>query len=214
MKIKSKKYLILAILVTLATILAYYLFSQSIYFEIFTSWSRQNLVLFVIVLFFLKIMGIVWPPLPGGVFPLAAIPFIGWLPAYLVDFAGSLAGSSIAFLIGKKYGYPFLEKLFDKSTIDKIRNLKIKPSREIEAITTLRIFTGSLFLEAICYAAGLLNVKFFSFFIGSIISHIVVGIPSFYLIGGLFNLNNLIFGILGFVIIIPIFIKLKGRYLE
>lgn len=214
MKIKSKKYLILAILVTLATILVYYLFSKSVYFEIFTSWSRQNLFLFIIVLFFLKIMGIVWPPLPGGVFTLAAIPFIGWFPAYLVDFAGSLAGSSIAFLIGKKYGYPFLEKLFDKNTIDKIRNLKIKPNREIEAITTLRIFTGSLFLEAICYGAGLLNVRFFSFFVGSIISHIIVGIPSFYLIGGLFNLNNLIFGILGFVIIIPIFIKLKGRYLE
>lgn len=214
MKIKSKKYLILAILVTLATILVYYLFSKSVYFKVFTSWSQQNLVFFIVVLFFLKIMGIVWPPLPGGVFTLAAIPFIGWFPAYLVDFAGSLAGSSIAFLVGKKYGYPFLEKLFDKSTIDKIRNLKIKPNREIEAITTLRIFTGSLFMEAICYAAGLLNVRFFSFFMGSIISHIIVGIPSFYLIGGLFNLNNLIFGVLGFVIIIPIFIKLKGRYLE
>ncbi|MEK7164253.1 MAG: VTT domain-containing protein [Patescibacteria group bacterium] len=214
MKVKSRKFVILAILVTLGTILAYYWFSKSIYFQIFFSWSRHNIGLFVIVLFLLKILGIVWPPLPGGVFTLAAIPFVGWFPAYLVDFIGSTAGSSIAFLIGKKYGYPFLQKLFDEDTISKIRHLRIKPHREIEAITTLRIFTGSLFLEAICYGAGLLNVRFTSFFIGSIISHLIVGIPSFYLIGGLFNLNNLIFGVLGFAIIIPIFVKLKGRFLE
>lgn len=214
MKIKSKKFLGLAVLVTAGTIILYYLFSKSIYFEILFSWSKQNPALFICVLFLLKILGIVWPPLPGGVFTLAAIPFIGWLPAYLVDFGGSLAGSSIAFFVGRKYGYPLLEKLFDQNTINKIRHLKIKPHREIEAITTLRIFTGSLFLEAICYGAGLLNVRFSSFFIGSIISHIIVGIPSFYLIGGLFNLNNLIFGILGFVIIIPLFVKLKSRFLE
>ena len=214
MKIKSKKFLILALLITVGTMILYYLFSKSIYFDIFISWSQQNLILFVTVLFLLKIFGIVWPPLPGGLFTLAAIPFIGWLPAYLVDFVGSLVGSSIAFLVGKRYGYPLLEKLFDDSTIDKIRQLKIKPNREIEAITTLRIFTGSLFMEAICYGAGLLNVRFSSFFIGSIISHQIVGIPSFYLFSNLFNLNNLIFGILGFVIIIPIFVKLKSRFLE
>lgn len=77
------------VLVTVASIFVYYLFSKSIYFQIFFSWSRQNIGLFVIVLFLLKILGIVWPPLPGGVFTLAAIPFIGWFPAYLVDFAGS-----------------------------------------------------------------------------------------------------------------------------
>ena len=214
MKIKSKKYLILLVLGTVVTILSYFLFSKSVYFEIFSSWSRQNIILFVIALFSLKVLGIVWPPLSGGVLTLGAIPIIGWFPAYLVDFTGSTIGASLAFLIGKKYGYPFLEKIFDENTIDKIKKLKIKPNREIEAITTLRIFTGSLFMEAICYAAGLLNVRFISFLIGSIISHIIVGIPSFYLIGGLFNLNNLIFGILGFVIIIPLFVKLKGRFLE
>ncbi len=214
MKIKSKKYLILLILVTIVTLFLYYLFSKSIYFQIIYSWSKQNIVLFLAVLFSLKVLGIVWPPLPGGIFTMGAIPFIGWFPAYLVDFFGSLAGSSIAFLIGRKYGYPFLQKIFDQEIIDKIKHLKIKPHREIEAVTTLRIFTGSLFLEAINYGAGLLNVKFFSFFVGSVISHIVVGIPSFYLIGGLFDLNNLIFGILGLAIIIPIFLKLKGRYFE
>ncbi len=214
MKIKSRKYLILAILVTIATIFVYYLFSKSVYFQIFFSWSRQNLFLFVIVLFLLKILGIVWPPLPGGIFTLAAIPFIGWLPAYLVDFVGSLAGSSIAFLVGKRYGYPLLDKLFDQTTIDKIKNIKIKPHREIEAITTLRILTGSLVMEAICYSAGLLNVRFINFFIGSIISHLVVGVPAFYLVGGLFDFNNLLFGVLGFVIIIPLLVKLKGRFLE
>ncbi len=214
MKIKSRKYLILLVLGTVATILLYYLFSKSVYFQIFTSWSRQNIVLFVIVLFLLKVLGIVWPPLSGGVLTLGAIPIIGWFPAYLVDFTGSTVGASLAFLIGKKYGYPFLQKIFDENTINKIKKLKIKPNREIEAVTTLRIFTGSLFMEAICYAAGLLNVSFTSFFIGSIISHLIVGIPTFYLVGGLFNLNNLIFGVLGFAIIIPIFVKLKGRFLE
>ena len=214
MKIKSKKFLILAGLVTAGTMILYYLFSKSVYFDIFFAWSKQNIVLFTAILFLLKIFGIVWPPLPGGIFTLAAIPFIGWLPAYLVDFIGSLVGSSIAFWVGKKYGYPLLDKLFDQTTIDKIKNIKIKPHREIEAITTLRILTGSLFMEAICYSAGLLNVRFINFFIGSIISHLVVGVPAFYLVGGLFDFNNLLFGVLGFVIIIPLLVKLKGRFLE
>lgn len=214
MKIKSKKFLALAVIVTVGTMVLYYLFSKSTYFEVFFSWSQQNLILFTIILFLLKVLGIAWPPLPGGVFTLAAIPFIGWLPAYLVDFSGSLVGSSFAYIVGKKYGYPFLEKLFDQSIIDKIRHLKIKPQREIEAVTTLRIFTGSLFMEAICYGAGLLNIRFSSFFIGSIVSHLIIGIPSFYLFSNLFNVNNLLFGVLGFVIIIPIFVKLKSRFLE
>ena len=59
MKIKSKKYLILLILVTIVTLSLYYLFSKSIYFQIIYSWSKQNIVLFLVALFLLKVLGIV-----------------------------------------------------------------------------------------------------------------------------------------------------------
>lgn len=214
MKIKSKKYIVLLVLLTILTLIGFYIFNQSHYFQSLIAWSKNHKILFLTILFLIKISGVVWPPISGGIFTLGSIPFIGWFPAYLVDFSGSFVGSTIDFYLGRKYGYPFLEKIFDESTIDKIRKIKIKPGREIETVTYLRIFTGSLFMEAICYGAGLLNIKFSRFVIGSIISHLVVGIPTFYLIGGIFNINNLTFGILGFAIIIPLFIKLKGRFLE
>src|SRR3989344_6900096 len=112
MKTKSL-YFVVLVGTWIATIILYIWFIRTPYFEAFNVWTRHNSITFYASLLVAKIAAIVWPPLPGSLFTFGAIPFIGWFQSYLVDMIGSLIGASIAYFLGKKYGYPFLKKIFN-----------------------------------------------------------------------------------------------------
>ena len=160
-------------------------------------------------------LSIVWPPLPGGLITLAAIPFIGWSLAFAVDFTGSVFGSSVTYFMGKKYGQPILNKMFGAEITRKVKNIKVKDNRQTELIIMLRIFTGSLFLEAITYGAGVIGIRYSSFLAGTVISHLIVGLPVYYFASfALINTRSLGASAVMLVVIIIILYKVKGRYLE
>lgn len=148
---------------------------------------------------------------------MGAIPIVGWIPAYMSDFIGSILGSSIAFYLGKEYGFKFLSKFFDQNIIENLKKIKVKKKREIEMVIVLRILTGSIFLEAICYGAGLMGIQYKNFLIGSVVSHMVVGIPVYALTENVIeNLKtgNLVLSLISLSIILVILYKIRGRYLE
>ena len=200
--------------VTAITIIFVYLFSKSIYFSLLNSWIQSNVVLYVASLFFIKVIGIVWPPISGGIFTLASIPFLGWKLAFITDLSGSTVGGLIAYFLGKKYGFPFLVKLLGNDIVAKIKKIKIKKGREIEAVFIYRFLFGSVILEAIYYGAGVLNVNFGKFVIGAILSHVVIGIPIFYLASSIFSGPNMVFTISLSIIALVVILKTKGRYFE
>lgn len=182
------------------------------FFQDFIGWAQQNLLLYFFVLALIKMIGIVWPPIPGGLFTLGSVPVIGWFNAYLAEVIGGLAGATIAHHLGNKYGYKFLRKLFDDSVIERIKKIKIAKNKEIEAIFILRLFTGSI-SEAVSYGAGLLNIKYRNFILGTIIGYLFL-MPIFYVADSLFDgkkivMNAAIVLTLGFL-----FYKLRGRYFE
>ena len=213
MEIKNYKHLYTLALLIILTIIAYTWLLNSEYFDPFLKWSRQNIVLFYSVLLFLKIFGIVWPPLPGGLLTIGSIPIIGWKGAYGVDVIGSVIGSSIAFFIAKKWGYKFLHKIFDQVTIDKIKQIKIKPKHEIESVTVFRIFGGSI-VEVVCYGAGILGIKYRNFLIGTILSHLIIGLPFYYLVNGIFGKENFLLNLVLMTVFVLSFFTLKNRYFE
>lgn len=208
------KTLFLTAIFFLVTIVSYILFLRSSYFQFFLEWSQRNLVLYCVTLFVLKVSAIVYAPLPGGLLTLGSIPVLGWKLAYFIDILGSMVGASIAYFLGKKYGLKFMERIFDQQTIDRIQKIKINKKREIEGVFVLRVLTGSSILDALCYAAGLLNIRYRSFLIGSVLSHLVVGIPAFYLSSNILSVKN--FALNGLLILCAVFIlyKIKGRYFE
>ena len=211
---KSKSlYLWILIGTWAATILLYFWFIKSPYFEFFNAWTRQNLLLFYATLLTVKVLAIVWPPLPGGLFTLGSIPFIGWINAYLIDVLGSLIGASIAYVLGRKYGYPFLEKIFDKELVDKVRNTKIRPDRELESMFLGRIMGGGNIMELVSYGAGVLRVRYHNFIIASFLANLIF-IPIYYLGGNLFSTNSMLIGVAFSAVTLFIFWKLKGRYVE
>ncbi len=214
MKIKGYKHILLFITMFVITSFAYTWFIQTSYFHSFIEWSHSHKILLIGILVSIKIIGIIWPPLPGGYFTLASVPAIGWLTAYFVDLTGSIIGSSIAYYLGKKYGYSFLKKIFDESILKKLQTTKVKKHRELETMFALRILGGGTITEAVCYAAGLLNIGVVNFMAGIIITHIMFGIPAFYFAENIFQTKNILTSYLFLIIAIPLWMKLKNRYFE
>jgi uncharacterized membrane protein YdjX (TVP38/TMEM64 family) len=212
--IKKYKNTFILILVFLIATGAYFLFIQTPYFKTVEIWARANIFFYVSFLVVMKIVGIIIPPIPGGLFTLASIPIIGWQYAFVGDFVGSTIGSSIAFFIGKKYGYSLINSLFDAKTVEKFKKIKIKKNKEIEAIFMLRVLMGSTIAEIVCYGAGIIGVTFKNFFIGSILYGLILGLPLYFLAQNLFDSKNALFSLILFALSILFIWKFKGRYFE
>lgn len=204
----------LIIFVALASFLVYLLFLDSKYFEVLDNWVVENQTTFIIYLFTFKTFSILWPPLTGGLATVAAIPFLGWFRAYLIDFLGSVIGGSMCFFLGKKYGFRLLDFLLDKSIVERLKSVKVRKEKEIEAVIIYRVFFGGTLIEAIYYGAGLLKIGFKNFLVGATVSHIIVGIPTFYFARNIFDRKYILFFIISLALGIPFFIKFRRRHLE
>ncbi len=213
MQLKSYKHIIVLLSFTFVTLAAYLLFLRSPYFDQFSSWAQNNFILFFVILVVIKVAGIVWPPINGGLLTLGSIPVIGWWQAYLADLIGSTIGSTIAYYIAKRWGLSFMRKIFDEETIAHVQKIKIKPKKEFEAIFLSRIFGGSI-VEIVCYGAGLLNVRFSRYLPASIISHAVVGIPFYFFAGDLIAGRNFLINGTFAVILVLLFMFARHRYID
>lgn len=196
------------------TMLLFYWFSKTHYFLNLDAWIKSNLVLYIVSLFLVKISGIIWPPISGGVFTLASIPFIGWELAFAIDMTGSTVGGVVAYKLGEKYGYPFLNKILDTNIVEKIKKIKIKKGKEIEAVFIYRLLFGSVIVEAIYYGAGVLRINFYKFIAGMTLSHLLTGIPIFFLASTIFSGANVFLSIFLAGLALIFIIKTKGRYFE
>lgn len=205
---------LLLILIFGITIVLYYLFFNSVYFQNFYNWTRTNLVLFVAVLFIVKVVALLYPPLSGGILTLGAIPFLGWPLAYAIDFIGSMIGGTMMYFLGRKYGYWLLNKLFDKKVVERVKRIKVRKNKEIEAVFVYRLLLGGTVIEIIYYGAGVLKINFWNFLVGSALSHILVGVPSFYLTGNILSGGNIFLIIVSLILLIVLFSRLKNRYFE
>ena len=183
-------------------------------FDSFLAWAQQNYWLFVTLLLGTKVLGIVFPPIPGGTLTLGAVPVIGWWQAYLVDLVGGFVGAASAYYLGQKYGYPLLHKIFDEQVISKLKSIKVKAGRELEAMIVFRIVGSGLLTEAIYYAAGLLSISKKNFVLGYFLTHVALTAPAFYIADVVLSARNLAMNLVFMVVAIPVMWKIKGRYLE
>ncbi len=210
--IKKYKQKILFVAVFLVTVISYVLFMKSHYFEILLNWSQHNELLFALLLLASVIAGLIYPPLPSRVLTLGAIPIIGWQGAFFIDFLGTLIGSVVTYYIGKRFGLKFLRWFFDKDSINDISTLRIVKGREIESVFVLCLIFNSTMIEVVSYGAGILKMSLTRFIIGRILSHLVVGIPSFYFISNVFQTRNIALNAVLLIFSLILFFKLKSRY--
>lgn len=213
MKQSGWKFGIWLILGIIVTLLIYSYFIQSNQYPLFVKWSDSHKTELILILLIIKVVGIVWPPVPGGLITLTSIPIFGWSVAYLIDLTGSIIGSWIAYELGKHYGYEFLSKFLGHDLIQKVRKIKIKKNKEFEGILVLRFFGGTI-VEVVAYSAGLLGVGIGNFLLAGFISHIIVGVPSYYFAGNIFSGQNTIISVVSFLLLLLLLTKFKNRYFE
>lgn len=196
------------------TLVLYSWFLQSPYFEPLYNWCQAYLGILVPIVILIKVIGIVWPPLPGGFASIAVIPLVGFFWACMADLIGTIIGCSIAYLLGRRYGRDFLAKVLGEKFADQASKLKVKEGREYEALLILRVLGAGVLVEAISYGAGLIKMDYRKFILGTIGSHLLVVFPSFYLYSKLYESQNIYLVALSLVITLPILWKVKGRYFE
>lgn len=212
--IKSYANLLSLVVGFLLVTIAYVLFLKSSYFSEFQTWAEGKEVILFTSLIIIKVLGIIWPPLPGGVITLGAIPVIGWELAYTSDLLGTTLGCSLAFSLSRHYGKGFLRKLFSDGVIEQIESLRFRRQRQFEMFLVLMV-AGSTVVDIIAYAAGLIkSVNFSSFILARLLSHLIIGIPSFILVGKIVAGQNVIVNVALILLLIPIIWKLRHRYLE
>ena len=210
-----KKYSNLFVLILLygSTLAGYLWFINQPFFQGVIDWAQQNFALYFVVLVLVKIASIIWPPLPGGLLTLGSIPVIGWFPAFLAEALGAIGGATIAYFLGRKYGYRFLQKIFSEGAIVRIQRIKIKKEKELEAVFFLRIFTGALFSEAISYGSGVIGIKYRNFFFATLFT-VVLALPMFYFLNEIFVGRNIVIYVPIVLLFAFVFWRMRGRYFE
>lgn len=209
--LKQYKFIVLIGLAFIVTIIAYGLFARTDSFQSLLVWSGQNLISLYLILIGIKIIGIIWPPLPGLVFTVGAIPVIGWVPALLVDMVGAFLGTCLVFWLARLYGPRVILNVFGESGLKQSQRIKFNPKNELEALIIMRVFGGPI-SEMVSYAAGITNITFTHFVMGTIFSYLLIGIPLFYLAGIAFSNGGLLFGVIPLFVGIMILYVFRERY--
>ena len=162
---KEDKRKAIIVLVVIIVVLAIAMYISYVYFQDFDKLIKyvKNLGLWaVVVLFLLNVIQIIIPSIPGQVSGFLLGYFYGPFLGSLLGISGVMFGSYIAFIITRKFGKPFLEKVFKGPNLKKFYSLAdYKSSFLFFLIFLLPGFPDDL----ICYIIGLTDMKLSRFLI-------------------------------------------------
>ncbi len=207
------KVIVIALFLGIAPLLVHFFNdSTSVHSVIVTLQAHQ--AVFLVALLLGKALSIIYPPLPGAILSLSAIPVVGWAWAYTIDILGSLIGSSISYFLGKKYGEPILKWAIGERFTTKVTSIRVKPGNQMVATFMLRIASGGMLSDGLAWGASLIGLRYRSFITGYLASHVLTTLPIFYLLSLSLNIKS-------WIILVPITVaawliiyKFKGKYFE
>jgi len=116
--------------------------------------------------FMLQLLQIIIAPIPGGTVGLVGGALFGTFWGFVLSIAGTLIGSSIVFLLSKRFGRPFVLKFVSSHHIERYDHIE---ESKLNAVL-FAIFLFPLFPDDIlCFIAGLSTMKFKTFAIIAIL---------------------------------------------
>lgn len=133
-----------------------------------------------LLLIFFRTIGMVIPPIPGGVISFALIPVLGWFWTAVYSMIGLTLGAVIAFLIARKFREPVIARFVPLRDLHKWEG-KLSGKTEFFAFLGIRMMTGPI-MDFISYVAGLSKISFWKFLLATIIAEIP-GMFAYYLGG-------------------------------
>lgn len=117
----------------------------------------NSVILGPIVFILLQILQVVIPIIPGGVSSAAGVLIFGPYLGFVYNYVGISSGSVIIFLLGRRYGKPFILSMISDKTYDKYIGWLDNQSR-FEKLFALAIFLPVAPDDALCLMAGLTNM--------------------------------------------------------
>lgn len=118
----------------------------------------NSVILGPIIFILLQILQVVIPIIPGGISSAAGVLIFGPYLGFVYNYVGISIGSVIIFLLGRRYGKPFILSMISDKTYDKYIGWLDNQSR-FEKLFALAIFLPVAPDDALCLMAGLTNIS-------------------------------------------------------
>ncbi|MGM0329905.1 TVP38/TMEM64 family protein [Enterococcus sp. AZ084] len=118
----------------------------------------DSIILGPIIFILIQILQVVIPIIPGGISTAAGVLIFGPYAGFIYNYVGIFIGSIIIFLLGRKYGKPFILSMISDKTYDKYIGWLENQSR-FEKLFALAIFLPVAPDDALCLMAGLTNIS-------------------------------------------------------
>ena len=117
-----------------------------------------SVILGPIVFILIQIVQVVIPIIPGGISCAAGVLIFGPVMGFVYNYVGICLGSIIIFLLGRRYGKPFILRLVSDKTYDKYVGW-LENQNRFEKLFALAIFLPVAPDDALCLMAGLTNTS-------------------------------------------------------
>ncbi|EOT43093.1 MULTISPECIES: TVP38/TMEM64 family protein [Enterococcus] len=149
---------IIGILVSIA--LTIYFFNLGVFKDInaLRGLVGNSIILGPIIFILLQILQVVIPIIPGGISSAAGVLIFGPFAGFIYNYVGICIGSIIIFLLGRRYGKPFILSMISDKTYNKYIGWLDNQSR-FEKLFALAIFLPVAPDDALCLMAGLTNIS-------------------------------------------------------
>ncbi|MBO0450164.1 TVP38/TMEM64 family protein [Enterococcus sp. MJM12] len=118
----------------------------------------DSIILGPIIFILLQILQVVIPIIPGGISSAAGVLIFGPFAGFVYNYVGICIGSIIIFLLGRRYGKPFILSMISDKTYNKYIGWLDNQSR-FEKLFALAIFLPVAPDDALCLMAGLTNIS-------------------------------------------------------
>lgn len=118
----------------------------------------DSIILGPIIFILLQILQVVIPIIPGGISSAAGVLIFGLFAGFVYNYVGICIGSIIIFLLGRRYGKPFILSMISDKTYNKYIGWLDNQSR-FEKLFALAIFLPVAPDDALCLMAGLTNIS-------------------------------------------------------
>jgi uncharacterized membrane protein YdjX (TVP38/TMEM64 family) len=110
-----------------------------------------------IVFFLIQLLSVIIAPIPSHISTLAGAAIFGMWASFIISWTAIAAGSVIVFILARKFGKPFVDKIISARISDRYKGL-ITPGRG-ETVLALLLFLPFFPDDALCFLAGISRIK-------------------------------------------------------
>jgi uncharacterized membrane protein YdjX (TVP38/TMEM64 family) len=136
------------------------------------AFALAHTILAPLIIILWRTLGIVIPPIPGGILSFLLIPIYGWFWSYIFGFLGVIIGASIAFWIARHFREPIVSHVVPLQELH-IWEKRISKKKEFFGFLGIRLTTAPI-MDFISYVAGLSTMSFKTFIVATCLADLPI----------------------------------------